>query len=299
MRKKIRHRRHLSRKQRQIRLYTFFIIFASAACIFMAEGAKKSNVSDWLSNLAHKDVINKGIEPMEQNTSHMSAGTLITNYRFQEFGASDPNEIDVNAPMIALTFDDGPNPDSTKRILEVLTNNYSHATFFVVGTNAAKYPEMLQAIAASGCELGNHTNNHKDLTKISDAEINEQIDGVNRSVKKATGEKTTVIRPPYGAYDEHVLGILSEPVVLWDVDTEDWSSRNAAKIVEQVMDNVKDGDIVLMHDIYDSTAEAVEILVPKLKERGFLVMSVSEMAKYKGKELEKNKAYGKITNGQE
>lgn len=299
MRKKRRHRSRLSWKQRQIRLYTFFIIFASAACILMAEGAKKSNVSGWLSSLTHKNVINKGIEPMEHNTAHMSSGTLVTNYRFQEFGASDPNEVDLNAPMIALTFDDGPNPDSTKRILEVLSDNYSHATFFVVGTNAAQYPETLQAIASSGCELGNHTNNHKDLTKLTDAEINEQIDGVNRSVKKATGEKTTVIRPPYGAFDDHVLGMLSEPVVLWDLDTEDWSSRNAAEIVEHVMENVKDGDIVLMHDIYDSTAEAVEIMVPKLKERGFLIMSVSEMAEHKGKTLELNKAYGKISNGQE
>lgn len=295
MRKKRRHRRHLSWKQRQIRIYTCFIVVAGAACILMAAGAKKSDLSERLSRLTHKNIVNKAVEPMEQNISHMPAGTLITNYRYQEFGASDPNEIDVNAPMIALTFDDGPNPDSTKRILKVLSENYSHATFFVVGTNAAQYPETLQEIAASGCEIGNHTNNHKNLTKITDAEISEQIDSVNRSVKKATGEQTTVIRPPYGAFDDHVLGMLSEPVVLWDLDTEDWSSRNAAEIVEHVMDNVKDGDIVLMHDIYDSTAEAVEIMVPKLKERGFLIMSVSEMAKYKGKTLELNKAYGKIS----
>lgn len=288
------YRRSGSWEQQQIKIYVSFIIVVTFVCILMAEVAKKSNLSEWLNALSGRDVINKAIEQRRTDTGSMNTGTLLTQYRFHEFGASNPNEIDVNAPMIALTFDDGPNPQSTQRILDVLSSNYSHATFFVVGTNADKYPEILQAIAAAGCELGNHTNNHKDLTKITDAEVGEQIESVNRSVKTATGEGTTVIRPPYGAFNDHVLGMLSEPVVLWDLDTEDWNSRNAQAIVENVMENVKDGDIVLMHDIYDSTAEAVEILVPKLKERGFLVMSVSEMAKYKGKTLELNKAYGKI-----
>jgi peptidoglycan/xylan/chitin deacetylase (PgdA/CDA1 family) len=92
---------------------------------------------------------------------------------------------------------------------------------------------------------------------------------------------------------------MQEPVVLWDLDTEDWSSRNAQKVTEKVLGTIKDGDIVLMHDIYDSTAEAVEILVPKLKEQGYQIVSVSELARYKGKTLELNKAYGEIEGSEE
>ncbi len=218
----------------------------------------------------------------------------MTYYRFRSFGESNPDDIDVNAPMIAFTFDDGPNPENTERILKTLTENYSHATFFVVGSNAEKYPDTLKAIASAGCEIGNHTYGHANLTSISWEEAQEQIDKTNRAVNKAIGEDTTVIRPPYGAYDDNLLNALQEPVVLWDLDTEDWDSRDAQKIADNILSSVKDGDIVLMHDIYDSTADAVEIVVPKLKEQGYQIMSVSEMAAYKGKELELGKAYGKF-----
>ena len=211
-----------------------------------------------------------------------------------EFNETNPEEVDAESPMIAFTFDDGPNPDYTKRILDVLKENYSHATFFVVGNNAENYPDMLKEIALAGCELGNHTSSHKNLTTLDSDGIKSQVAKVDESVQNATGSKTTVIRPPYGAYNDQVLSQLEVPVVLWNVDTEDWNSRNAQKIAKKILESVHDGDIVLMHDIYDSTAEAVEIVVPELKKRGFQIMSVSELARQKGKTLELGKAYGKI-----
>ena len=147
---------------------------------------------------------------------------------------------------------------------------------------------------SSGSEIGNHTYHHANLTKADDDTIEKEISDVNRAVKNATGEKATLIRPPYGAYNDKVMALLTEPVVLWDLDTEDWSSRNAQDIAEKVLSTVKDGDIVLMHDIYESTAEAVEIMVPKLKEMGYQIVSVSQMAQYKGRTLELGKAYGEI-----
>lgn len=275
--------------------YTVFIVVASLFCIIISQISPDSRFRTWYHSLKNKPVISKGIQLTgEKSVIDQQTGTFLTYYRFQGFGESDPTHIDSKAPMIALTFDDGPNPSSTQRILDVLNANYSHATFFVVGTNAENYPDMLKAISASGCEIGNHSYNHKDLTTLSTSDVEEQIEKVNRAVKKATGENTTVIRPPYGAYNDKVIKQLEEPVILWDLDTEDWESRNAKKIVDAVMSSVKDGDIVLMHDIYDSTAEAVEILIPKLKEQGYQVVSVSELAKYKGKTLELDKAYGKI-----
>lgn len=276
-------------------LYPFFIITVSLLCIILAELSPNGKMRSWYYNLTHKEIINKGIQYAdESNNTGKEVGNFLTYYRFQKFGASNPEEVDTEAPMIALTFDDGPNPDNTKRILDVLTANYSHATFFVVGTNAEKYPDTLKAILSAGCEIGNHSYNHTNLTTVDAEKVETEIEEVNRAVKKATGENTTVIRPPYGAYDDNLLNQLQEPVVLWDLDTEDWDSRNAQTIVDKVLSDIKDGDIVLMHDIYESTAEAMEILVPKLKEQGYQIVTVSEMARYKGKELELGKPYGKI-----
>lgn len=277
----------------QWKLYVGFIIVASSVCIMTAEISQANGFRGWYYNLINEDIISKSIEySLKENDNNY--GMFITYYRFQKFGASNPKNIDTNAPMVALTFDDGPNPEYTGRILKVLEDNYSHATFFVVGTNAEKYPEILQVIAMSGNEIGNHTYSHANLTDIDSEDVEEEIDKVNRAVKKATGEIATVIRPPYGAYNNEVLNQLQQPVVLWDLDTEDWDSRNAQTIVDNIISNIDDGDIILMHDIYESTAEAVELLVPRLKEMGYQVVSVSEMADYKGKELELHKAYGGV-----
>ena len=276
-------------------LYPFFIIVASLFCIMLAELSPHGKMRVWYYELTHREIMDKGIQYAEtENNISAGKGNFLTYYRYQKFGASDPAAVDTEAPMIALTFDDGPNPEYTKRILDVLNANYSHATFFVVGTNAEKYPDTLKAILSSGSEIGNHSYNHANLTTVGAEKVETEIGEVNRAVKKATGENTTVIRPPYGAYDDNLLNQLKEPVVLWDLDTEDWDSRNAQIIVDKVLADVKDGDIVLMHDIYESTAEAMEILVPKLKELGYQIVTVSEMARYKGKELELGKPYGKI-----
>lgn len=273
-------------------LYPTFIVSASLICILAIQILPESKFRNWYYDMTHKPVVSKAIEYNKAAEDVRSSGQFMTYYRFHSFGSSNPSAIDENAPMIALTFDDGPNPTYTTRILDTLKANYSHATFFVVGDNSEKYQDTLKEIALAGCEIGNHTYSHANLTSISDAKVEEELDKVDRAVKKATGENTTVIRPPYGAYDDDLLELLDKPVILWDLDTEDWDSRNAQKIVDNIMDTVKDGDIILMHDIYDSTAEAVEILVPKLKEQGYQIVTVSELAKYKGRPLELNKAYG-------
>ncbi len=280
-------------------LYPGFIIAVSLFSIMLAQFPQNSRFRRWYALSHHNDIVNKAIQYTQDNIPLSDHGEFLTYYRFTGFGECNPDDVDTNAPMIALTFDDGPNPESTRRILDVLTANYSHATFFVVGTNAEQYQETLKEISAAGCEIGNHTYNHAKLTSLGADEVAEQIDKVNRAVKKATGENTTVIRPPYGAYDEALMQQLDVPVILWDVDTEDWESRNAQKIADAVMSKVKDGDIILMHDIYESTADAVEIIVPKLKEQGYQIVTVSEMASYKGKTLELGKAYGGFQNAQQ
>lgn len=285
--------RRLQRNQRQVSL--IFVVVVTCICIMAAEVSPQGRMKMWYYQLTHQEIVNKGIAHSADNQDEScEKGQFLTYYRHITFGAADPDTVDPSAPMVAFTFDDGPNPEYTQRILDVLNANYSHATFFVLGNNAESYPETLQRILASGSEIGNHTYHHTNLTKADNDTIEREISDVNRAVKSATGEETTLIRPPYGAYDDNTLAMLQEPVVLWDLDTEDWSSRNAQEIAQTVLSTVKDGDIVLMHDIYDSTAEAVEIMVPKLKEMGFQIVSVSQMAQYKGRALELGKAYGEI-----
>ena len=275
--------------------YAGYVAVVTVLCILLSQTRPNSQFRKWYFALTNRDTINKGVEmDNEIKSTTEGVGQFLTHYRYHKLGATDPMDVDPDSPMIAFSFDDGPSAEYTQRILEALAANYSHATFFVVGRQTEQFPEKLQDIRSYGCEIGNHTFDHKNLTELSENDILQQIGDVNRSVMNATGEETTVIRPPYGAYDDRVMEYLDKPVILWDVDSEDWKSRNAQTICDKVLSEVKDGDIVLMHDIYGTTADAVELLLPKLKEQGYQIVSVSEMAEYKGKPLELGKAYGNM-----
>ena len=278
--------------QYNIWFYVGYVFCVTILCLLFSLFVPTSRLRKWYYESTYKDSINKGIElEAEEKSIDEGVGKFLTMYRYHRIGATNPEEIDPNAPMVAFTFDDGPSANATQRILDALEANYSRATFFVVGLKTEQFPDLLQEILAHGCELGNHTLDHKNLPDLSDEEIIEQIEGVNRSVKKATGEETTVIRPPYGGYDDRVLSYMTEPVIIWELDSEDWMSRNAQSICDKVLPNVKEGDIVLMQDINDSTAEAVEIMLPNHNDQGYQIVSVSELAKYRGQELENGEVY--------
>lgn len=202
---------------------------------------------------------------------------------------------DKTKPAIALTFDDGPSWEPTTRILDVLEAYGARATFFTMGYKAKTFAKQLVRESDLHCEVANHSYNHPKLTAISPAKIKKQISKTSKLVKKATGENTHLVRPPYGAYDDMVLEQIHAPAILWSIDTRDWKTRDADKTVETVLENVKDGDIILMHDVYESTAEAVERLVPELMDRGYQLVTVPELARLKGKKLEKGKTYNRIT----
>lgn len=199
--------------------------------------------------------------------------------------------IDPNRPMIALTFDDGPNPSSTNRILDVLAKYNSRATFFVVGNRLRNYPETLQRIVREQSEIGSHTYNHKSLNLLTTKEIQKELAGVDDYLKELLNQDAATLRPPYGAVNDTVREAVNKPMIYWSVDTEDWKSRNTDKIVQHVLANVKDGDIILFHDLYDTTAAAIEILVPELIEQGYQIVTVSEMFQAKGISLEPGKVY--------
>ena len=194
--------------------------------------------------------------------------------------AAEERVIDPDKPMVALTFDDGPSK-YTPEILQVLKENNSVATFFVLGTEAERYKGTLNQIIENGNEVGNHTYNHEDLTKLSDEDVYRQVQGTDDIIYNASGYTATIMRPPYGASDDELNKKISRPVIKWSIDTGDWENRNTQMILDNIFDNVKDGDIILMHDLYETTAEAAKIAVPKLIEMGYQLVTIDELSRYR------------------
>lgn len=209
--------------------------------------------------------------------------------------------------LIALTFDDGPRSSTTNRILDLLQENGGVATFFLVGYNISDNAEVIKRAAAMGCAIGNHTKNHKTLTKCSDATIKEQVGEVN-SMLKELGVESKLFRAPGGAY-KGITDKIGMPLIQWSVDTEDWKYRDAShkgrtaeertadlnKIADRVISEAKSGDIILMHDIYDFTADLCGLIIPGLVEKGFKLVTVEQLFEAYGEKLENGEVYRKAT----
>lgn len=197
-----------------------------------------------------------------------------------------PAGVDPNRPMVALTFDDGPRASVTNRILNSLEANGGRATFFMVGSNVtAGNTPTIQRMAALNCEVANHTNDHKYLNKIGADGIVSQIQTTNQKIQNACGVTPKLVRPPGGYYNQaslNVLGNMGMPAIMWSIDTRDWQHKNPSRTISSVLDHVKDGDIILMHDIYGTTADAAEVIIPELVKRGYQLVTVSELGAYRG-----------------
>lgn len=184
---------------------------------------------------------------------------------------------------IALTFDDGPHPRLTPRILEILDRYKVKATFFTVGINVHYYPETFEKIVAGGHEIGNHTYTHPHVSRIDINTLKGEIVRCEEEIYEHGEYKTKLFRPPEGMIDDGVTSLLREldyKVILWDIDTRDWDHTGAASIAEMIIKRVSSGDIILMHDYisYNSpTPEALEIFLPVLLEEGYQFVTVSEL----------------------
>lgn len=165
--------------------------------------------------------------------------------------------------MVALTFDDGPGA-RTSELLDMLERYNAHATFFVSGSPASSRGYLLARMDSIGCEIGNHTYSHSKLSSLNSSSIDSEIDRVDAIVQSNKGHKTTLLRPPYGAYNQIVSNTAGKPIILWSIDTLDWKTENANTTVNSVLSNVKDGDIVLMHDIHSESIDAALVLFRNL-----------------------------------
>lgn len=208
-----------------------------------------------------------------------------------DFDFVTSRKIDTDKKLVALTFDDGPNYN-TNKILDVLNKYHVPATFFVLGSKIKGNEYILKKMKDSGMEIGNHTYNHLLLTKYKEDKIKKEITDTNNLIFEITGKEPKLFRPSYGSFNKKIKNISEMPIIIWDIDTLDWKYHNSKKITSRVVNKVKDGDIVLMHDIYSATSNALDNIIPMLVNKGYSFVTVSDLFYYKGITLEKGKVYG-------
>lgn len=180
-------------------------------------------------------------------------------------------------PKIAITFDDGPNAESTSRLLDGLKERDVKATFFVIGKLIEGNEDLIKRQKEEGHIIGNHTYNHVDITRMSDADAMEEIRRTNEAVKKVTGDDVMFVRPPFGVWQKKLESELNVLPVMWSVDPLDWTTENTDEIVNKVVTKVKENDIILLHDCYQSSVDAAFRIIDILKKQGYEFVTVDEM----------------------
>lgn len=193
--------------------------------------------------------------------------------------------------LIALTFDDGPSPVTTPKLLDILDSRDVPATFFMLGSMARNNPDIVKRALKEGHEIATHTMYHQNLIRLSASAAQSDIDEAKSVFNNILGSTPSLTRPPYGNVNDNVRRFVGTPIILWSVDTLDWKSRNPDAIVSTAASEVHDGAIILMHDIYDTSVEAVPKLVDTMRQNGYEFVTISELAKERGITLENGTVY--------
>lgn len=185
--------------------------------------------------------------------------------------------METEKKKVALTFDDGPHPVYTPEMLDLLKEKNVKATFFLLGEQVEQYPDIVKRMSEEGHLIGNHSYKHEQLSKLSSVQACSQVNRTNELIYSITGKYPEYLRPPFGDWKDDLDCEVNMVEVLWDVDTLDWSSQNKDKVVNKVMNNVEDGDIILMHDSYESTVQATGEIIDRLQEEGYEFVTVDEL----------------------
>ncbi|MGW0758252.1 polysaccharide deacetylase family protein [Streptomyces sp. NPDC002814] len=234
----------------------------------------KETIAPWLSTFG-KRVQRQTVKPsrsLDLGAAHVPEPAVPTHT-----SSGDDDTDCKKVKCIALTFDDGPAAPETGTLLTYLAEYKARATFFTTGQNVAAHPELVRAEAKAGHEVGNHSWNHPDLTNLTPEQVASQLRRTSATIKAATGKAPTVFRPPYGAMNAQVKSATTLSPVLWDVDTEDWKYRDAAKVAQTVIDQTQRNDVVLMHDIHPTSVAAVPQILRTLTAEGFHFVTVSHL----------------------
>ena len=191
--------------------------------------------------------------------------------------AREAMAMDELAKQVAITFDDGPNPDYTEELLSGLKERGVSATFFLLGKEVEQYPEIVKKIHEGGHLIGTHAYEHVNLSNLTDAAAIEQVDKTNVAIHDITGKYPEYIRPPYGCWKCNLDYETKMIEVLWDVDPKDWATDNSGVIVKRVIDKVEENDIILLHDASESSVKAAFAIIDELKKEGYTFVTVEEI----------------------
>ena len=207
---------------------------------------------------------------------------------------SGTRELDPSKPMVALTFDDGPHPEYTNQILDILEQYGAVATFFEVGQNLSRDPDAVRRAAAMGCEIGSHSLRHRDLSKLSSEDLLADLAAADEQFISVLGKAPNLLRPPYGALNKKVKYETGRSIITWSIDTEDWLSLDADKIMATVQQAGNlNGDVILMHSTHAPSVEAASRMVPWLIEQGYQLVTITEMITlHYGDQVLPNGTYG-------
>ena len=278
------------RRRRRLRLLLFATLFFSTVilmivCVIMGIRLHtvKGELRDTLALLQDKTAVTDQAENAAQRTAEDAEASLYTVSGVEEYekagvAAEDAGEeaADEQVRKVYLTFDDGPS-SNTGRILDILADYDVKATFFVVGRNIPGNEELIRRMDEEGHLIGNHTYDHVKISGLSGQEACEQIEKTNRLIRRLTGSDAEFVRPPFGEWNKEMEYSFVMIPVLWDVDPKDWLTRNVSDIVRRVLEDTQSGDIILLHDYYDTSVEAALQIVDRLKEQDYEFVTVDEL----------------------
>lgn len=194
--------------------------------------------------------------------------------------------VPMSEPYIAMTFDDGPHPANTPQLLDILKQRNIKATFYVVGANARRYPQILRRIVAEGHEIGNHTDSHAYLTKLSQDGVRRELAVTHQAIVSATGIAPRTMRPPYGAISSELKASVKRefgyPSILWSVDPEDWKRPGSSVVASRLVSGARPGGILLAHDIHSPTIDAMPSALDQLLAKGYRFVTVTQLIAMEG-----------------
>lgn len=183
--------------------------------------------------------------------------------------------------LLALTFDDGPSK-YTAQLLDGLKSRGAKATFFMVGSNVTQYPDTIRRMKEEGHQLATHTMSHANLPKLDPQGIRQEVTGVDELISKMVGEGKYFLRPPYGAFNSTVKNTVQTPMIHWSLDTEDWRYRNSDSVYKAIVSRVNDGDIILLHDLYQTSIEGALKAIDTLQDEGYVFVTVEQLLRRRG-----------------
>lgn len=193
--------------------------------------------------------------------------------------------------LVVLTFDDGPSAATTPRLLDILSEKDVPATFFTLGNMARNNPDLLKRMEKEGHTAASHTMYHQNLVRLPAEAVQADVNEAKETIKSIIGHSPIYVRPPYGNINDNVRVAVNKPMILWSVDSEDWLSKNPELIIATAMSEVHDGAIILMHDIYPTTVDAVPTLIDTLRNEGYEFATIKELTSIRGVELVPGEAY--------